>query len=129
MSFLNKLGIGVGAGAGGSREVPRAMSGSGRARTNSPAPAAAVGATPAPEPRGSSRGFNGLKEFLWNLDGLGRGPLLDLGPAWQTTLSFFIERGFRVSSEDLLRAWKDFLVEEEGNLREATGRAAQHTLD
>jgi hypothetical protein len=70
-----------------------------------------------------------LKEFLWNLDGLGRGTLLDLGPAWQTTLSFFIERGFRVSSEDLLRAWKEFLTEEEGKLREATGQAAQHTLD
>ena len=129
MSFLNKLGIGAGAGAGGSREVPRAMSGSGRPRTNSPAPAAAVGATRAPELRESSRVSNGLKEFLWNLDGLGRGTLLDLGPAWQTTLSFFIERGFRVSSEDLLRAWKEFLVEEEGKLREATGRAAQHTLD
>jgi cyclopropane fatty-acyl-phospholipid synthase-like methyltransferase len=129
MSFLNKLGIGVGAGAGGSREVPRAMGGSGRPRTNSPAPAAVVGATRAPELRESNRVSNGLKEFLWNLDGLGRGTLLDLGPAWQTTLSFFIERGFRVSSEDLLRAWKEFLVEEEGKLREATGRAAQHTLD
>ena len=62
---------------------------------------------------------NGLKEFLWNLDGLGRGTLLDLGPAWQTTLSFFIERGFRVSSEDLLRAWKGFLVEDEKKLKES----------
>jgi SAM-dependent methyltransferase len=61
---------------------------------------------------------NGLKEFLWNLDGLGRGTLLDLGPAWQTTLSFFIERGFRVSSEDILREWKDFLKEEEGRLND-----------
>jgi cyclopropane fatty-acyl-phospholipid synthase-like methyltransferase len=59
-----------------------------------------------------------LKEFLWNLDGLGRGTLLDLGPAWQTTLSFFIERGFRVSSEDFLRGWKAFLTEEEKRLRE-----------
>jgi hypothetical protein len=59
-----------------------------------------------------------LKEFMWNLDGLGRGTLLDLGPAWQTTLSFFIERGFRVSSEDLLRGWKEFLTEEETRLRE-----------
>jgi hypothetical protein len=127
MSFLNKLGIGAGAGA--TREAPRAMGGSGRPRTNGPAPVAAVGAARAPELRESSRVSNGLKEFLWNLDGLGRGTLLDLGPAWQTTLSFFIERGFRVSSEDLLRAWKEFLVEEEGKLREATGRAAQHTLD
>jgi len=54
---------------------------------------------------------------LWNLDGLGRGTLLDLGPAWQTTLSFFIERGFRVSSEDILRGWKAFLTEEEARLR------------
>ena len=92
-------------------------------------PVAAAGAARAPEPRESNRVSNGLKEFLWNLDGLGRGTLLDLGPAWQTTLSFFIERGFRVSSEDILRAWKDFLVEEEGKLREATGRAAQHNLD
>ena len=47
------------------------------------------------------------------------GTLLDLGPAWQTTLSFFIERGFRVSSEDILRAWKVFLTEEEARLQEA----------
>jgi hypothetical protein len=64
----------------------------------------------------TTRISNGLKEFLWNLDGLGRGTLLDLGPAWQTTLSFFIERGFRVSSEDILRAWKGFLAEEEARL-------------
>lgn len=62
---------------------------------------------------------NGLKEFLWNLDGLGRGTLLDLGPAWQTTLTFFIERGFRVTSDDLLRSWKAFLDEEEVRLKNA----------
>ena len=78
----------------------------------------AVGATRPPEPRESTRLSNGLKEFLWNLDGLGRGTLLDVGPAWQTTLSFFIERGFRVSSEDLLRGWKGFLAEEEARLRD-----------
>jgi len=126
MSFLNKFGIGPAAGA--TREVPRAV-GSGRPRSNAPAPIAAVGATRAPEPGESTRVSNGLKEFLWNLDGLGRGTLLDLGPAWQTTLSFFIERGFRVSSEDLLRAWKEFLAEEDEKLREASVRAAQHTLD
>jgi len=38
--------------------------------------------------------------------------------AWQTTLSFFIERGFRVTSEDILRGWKEFLTEEETRLRE-----------
>jgi len=64
---------------------------------------------------------------LWNLDGLGQGKLLDLGPAWQTTLSFFIERGFRVSSEDILRGWKAFLTEEEARLRDDV--AAREALD
>lgn len=76
----------------------------------------ATGTPHPPEMEGTSRQSNGLKEFLWNLDGLGRGTLLDLGPAWQTTLSFFIERGFRVSSEDLLRGWSNFVQEEEARL-------------
>ena len=67
----------------------------------------------------TTRMSNGLKEFLWNLDGLGRGTMLDLGPAWQTTLSFFIERGFRVTSDDLLRSWKEFMIEEEARLKNA----------
>jgi hypothetical protein len=70
---------------------------------------------------------NGLKEFLWNLDGLGRGTLLDLGPAWQTTLNFFIERGFRVSSEDILRGYKIFLDEDESRLRDDP--TVRETLD
>jgi hypothetical protein len=70
-----------------------------------------------------TRMSNGLKEFLWNLDGLGRGTMLDLGPAWQTTLSFFIERGFRVTSDDLLRSWKEFMNEEEGRLKNAAAGA------
>ena len=76
----------------------------------------ALGSAHAPEMQGTSRVSNGLKEFLWNLDGLGRGTLLDLGPAWQTTLSFFIERGFRVSSEDLLRGWADFYAQDEARI-------------
>src|SRR5579864_7062163 len=132
MSFLNKFGIGIGTGAG--RQVSRPIPQNGR--THGMAPVAAVGSTRPPEAPGSARVSNGLKEFLWNLDGLGRGTLLDLGPAWQTTLSFFIERGFRVSSEDILRAWKTFMTEEEARLREIgaidesldmtpNGRAAQ----
>src|SRR6202171_1160388 len=127
MSFLNKLGIGVAAGAGSSREVPHTMGSSGRPRPNGPAPVAAIGAARAPEFPESTRVSNGLKEFLWNLDGLGRGTLLDLGPALQTTLSFFIERGFRVSTEDILRGWKAFLTEEETRLRDDAG--ARETLD
>ncbi len=132
MSFLNKLGIGIGTGT--SREVSRPIPQNGRTRSVGPAPA--VGSPRPPEVPGSTRISNGLKEFLWNLDGLGRGTLLDLGPAWQTTLSFFIERGFRVSSEDILREWKEFLREEEARLNDAgvvseamdmtpTGRAAR----
>ena len=45
-------------------------------------PVPAVGTTRPPEPLESTRVSNGLKEFLWNLDGLGRGTLLDVGPAW-----------------------------------------------
>ncbi len=57
----------------------------------------------------SGRLSNGLKEFLWQLDGIGRGHLLDLGPARQTTLNFFIERGFKVYTDDFLTTWKKFL--------------------
>jgi SAM-dependent methyltransferase len=114
MSFLNKLGIGIGTGSGTGREASRPIPQNGRSRNIAPVPA--VGSPRLPEAPGSTRISNGLKEFLWNLDGLGRGTLLDLGPAWQTTLSFFIERGFRVSSEDILREWRDFLNEEEQRL-------------
>src|SRR5437867_11561976 len=103
MSFLNKLGIGIGSTA--RRDVSRPVGANARPRTSGTPPVG--GSAPrAPESRETTRVSNGLKELLWNLDGLGKGKLLDLGPAWQTTLSFFIERGFRVSSEDVLRGWK-----------------------
>jgi len=126
MGFLHKLGLGIGAGSGMSRELSRNIYSNSRARTPGVG-VPAVGTTRPPEQLETTRVSNGLKEFLWNLDGLGRGSLLDLGPAWQTTLSFFIERGFRVSSEDILRAWKAFLTEEETRLREDS--AARETLD
>jgi hypothetical protein len=128
MSFLHKLGIGVGNGAAVRREVSTPIHLSSRGRTPG-AGSPATGAVRAPAPLESDRVSNGLKELLWNLDGLERGSLLDLGPAWQTTLSFFIERGFRVSSEDILRAWKDFLQEEETRLREdfAAGESLEMT--
>jgi len=114
MGFLNKLGIGI--------STPTT-------RTSSPIHAdrnahrpngapIAVGANRPPEPQESSRLSNGLKEFLWNLEGLGRGTLLDLGPAWQTTLTFFIERGFRVTSDDILRDWSQFLAEDGAKAKE-----------
>jgi hypothetical protein len=74
---------------------------------NSGAPSASSGVAP----RGG-RQSNGLKEFLWQLEGIGHGHLLDLGPARQTTITFFIERGFKVYTEDLLATWQYFLDEE-----------------
>src|SRR5215475_10706425 len=124
MGFLNKFGISIGTPStrAGSPALP------GERNTHKPnGSMVAVGTNRAPEPQETTRLSNGLKEFLWNLDGLGRGTLLDLGPAWQTTLSFFIERGFRVSSDDLLRDWKAFLTEEETRLREDA--SARDTLD
>jgi hypothetical protein len=61
---------------------------------------------------------NGLKEFLFQLDGIGRGHLLDMGAARQTTLNFFIERGFKVYTDDLLTTWKIFLDADEQRKRE-----------
>jgi len=124
MSFFHKLGLGMGNGTSRGASLP--VHASARSRTPG-VPVSSVGSTRAPESPESTRVSNGLKEFLWNLDGLGRGTLLDLGPAWQTTLSFFIERGFRVSSEDFLRGWKAFLSEEEKRLREDAD--ACETLD
>src|SRR6266436_2711535 len=126
MSFLHKLGLGTGNGTSRGVSVPVQASANSRSRATG-VPISAVGAPRGPESTESTRVSNGLKEFLWNLDGLGRGTLLDLGPAWQTTLSFFIERGFRVSSEDILRGWKSFLTEEEMRLRNDAN--ASETLD
>jgi hypothetical protein len=66
----------------------------------------------------NARFSNGLKEFLCQIDGIGRGHLLDLGPARQTTITFFIERGFKVYTEDLLTSWKNFQDVEEQRKRE-----------
>jgi hypothetical protein len=70
----------------------------------------------------TGRQSNGLKEFLWQLDGIGHGHLLDLGPARQTTITFFIERGFKVYTEDLLATYQYFLEEEAQQVKKtATG--------
>lgn len=81
--------------------------------------AGTAGATaPAPASK-NTRVSNGLKDFLWLVGDAEHGHLLDLGPVWQSTVNFFTERGFRVYTEDLLRAWKEFLWEEESRLRAA----------
>jgi hypothetical protein len=109
MGLLNKLGNAIGAHTlrESARTVPTDRNGS-----NGHRGVVAVGAHREPEMHETTRISNGLKEFLWNLEGLGRGTLLDLGPAWQTTLNFFIERGFRVTSDDILRDWADFQASE-----------------
>ena len=114
MGFLNKLGIGIGAQS--ARERARPLAGE-RGNHKGNGSVVAVGTNRPPEPQETARASNGLKEFLWNLDGLGRGTLLDLGPAWQTTLTFFIERGFRVTSDDILRDWSQFLAEEDAKAK------------
>jgi len=122
MSLLNKFGIGPGNGPGRdvSRSVASAAGSGDKSRPKGSLPATAVGTTRVAPLNEATRVSNGLKELLWNLDGLGRGTLLDLGSAWQTTLSFFIEKGFRVTADDLLREWKQFLDQEEKSLREAS---------
>ncbi|HWG57454.1 MAG TPA: class I SAM-dependent methyltransferase [Candidatus Acidoferrales bacterium] len=67
----------------------------------------------------NTRVSNGLKEFLWLLSDVRPARVLDLGPVWQATVTFLIEKGYRVSTEDLLRAWKEFLTAEEERLRQA----------
>src|SRR6476660_3112213 len=127
MGLLNKLGIGAGGGA--RRNVSPRASSSGTGHHGHAAPPVAAGANRTPQADQTTRVSNGLKEFLWNLDGLGRGTLLDLGPAWQTTLNFFIERGFRVTSDDLLHSWKDFLAEEEIRLKNAATATSTENFD
>lgn len=96
-----------------------------------PAPAAAKpGPTTLASPSANTRVSNGLKEFLWLLSDVRPARILDLGPVWQATVTFLIEKGYRVSTEDLLRAWKEFLTAEEERLRQAPvgegeGRASQ----
>lgn len=128
MTLLNKFGIGPQSNASrNSRPNGPSTAGSKPLSAAPPSTSAgSPGSSRAPE-QAATRVSNGLKEFLWNLEGLGRGTLLDLGAAWQTTLNFFIERNFRVSTEDILRGWKNFLDEDEAALRENS--ALRETLD
>jgi hypothetical protein len=114
MSFFNKIRSSSGPG------IPRHSS---PQRTVHAAPPMAVASmSPSPAVSGTAprpgRLSNGLKEFLFQLDGIGRGHLLDMGPARQTTITFFIERGFKVYTDDLLTTWKIFLDADEQRKRE-----------
>ncbi len=65
----------------------------------------------------SQRRSNGLKDFLWLMPEAAEGRLLDLGPVAQSTVSFFTDRGFRVSIEDLVRSRAEFDAEIESERR------------
>ena len=65
----------------------------------------------------SYRVSNGLKEFLAHIQDEKNPRILDLGQVSQATLNFFIEKGFRITTEDSLRSWKEFLAAEEEGLR------------
>lgn len=134
MTLLNKFGIGPASGGGRGVTHPGKPGAHDAAGTKAHSahsakmPTAAVGTTRAPAVGvESTRVSNGLKELMWNLDGLGRGTLLDMGGAWQATLSFFIEKGFRVTTDDLLRTWKQFLDNEDKEFRERS--KADQSLD
>ena len=110
--------------------MPKARSASGAApATGQSKPGPVVSATPS----GNTRVSNGLKEFLWMISEIPRGRILDLGQVSQSTLNFFIEKGYRISTEDVLRSWKMFVTEEEERFRgtpvgENNGRISQAEL-
>lgn len=78
-------------------------------------PASTTGAAP----NFKARPSNGLKEFLWLLSDIPRARVLDLGPVWQSTVHFFLEKGFRIATEDLLGTWREFVSAEEERIRTA----------
>jgi hypothetical protein len=83
------------------------------------------GPSTSPSTNSNVRVSNGLKEFLWLISDVPHGRVLDLGPVWQSTVAFFIEKGYRISTEDLLRTWKDFQTEEEERQRATTSAQAE----
>jgi hypothetical protein len=105
-------------------------------RSNQVAPAAAAAANHSSP---NFRVSNGLKDFLWLVSDVENGRLLDLGSVSQATLNFFMERGFRVSTDDFVRSWKEFRIEEEEKQRveeqsdfyepPSPGQIAQRFLD
>lgn len=92
---------------------------------------AAAGAAVSPAAAPVLRPSNSLKDFLWQVSDVQNGRLLDLGPVAQSTLTFFLERGFKIYAEDLLRDWREHLAGEEKRLRAAQvgGAAVENEFD
>lgn len=106
MSFMAKLRLGP---------AQPGMSSAAQARDGraSMGPLHAPGSVPSRESESRPARFsNGLKEFLWQLDGIDQGTLADFGSVSQATVSYFVERGFKVYTEDLLAGWGAFLQRE-----------------
>ena len=82
--------------------------------TAAPTKPGAAGSSSAPA---NYRVSNGLKEFLTYIQDEKNPRILDLGQVSQATLTFFIEKGYRITTEDSLRSWKEFLAAEEEGLR------------
>jgi hypothetical protein len=110
MSFINKLRAVNYLGAAAAPAVGTAY---GRDVRVPPVPLhAPSGRTARVGEENSGRFSNGLKEFLWQLNDINRGSLLDLGAVSQATVTYFIERNFKVYTEDLLAGWGAFLEHE-----------------
>jgi hypothetical protein len=95
-----------------------------KTRPGAAAPAIAHTSKPGPSPASANtnlkvRTSNGLKEFLWLMSDVPHARVLDLGPVWQATVNFFLEKGYRISTDDLLGTWKEFVSGEEEQLRAA----------
>jgi len=103
-----------------SAQIPTRRVSPSATRPNMPLHAPASGPRQPTNAPASGRFSNGLKEFLWQLDGIGHGQMLDLGSVSQATLNFFIERGFKVYTEDLISGWRQFSdaeAEKSGSLK------------
>lgn len=76
----------------------------------------------------TERRSNGLKDFLWLLADSPHGRILDLASVSQQTIDFFTERGFRVSTENLLHEWLACRGEAEAAARKESAEPARLDL-
>jgi hypothetical protein len=88
-----------------------------KSRPSAAAPAIAPSSKPGPATNLKVRTSHGLKEFLWLMSDVPHARVLDLGPVWQATVNFFLEKGYRISTDDLLGTWREFISAEEERLR------------
>jgi hypothetical protein len=123
MSFMSKFRT-VGAVAGGGAAAVRPAY-SRNARVPTAPLHAPGGASTQTAEKNSGRFSNGLKEFLWQIEDISRGSVLDLGAVSQATITYFIEHNFKVYTEDLLAAWGAFLEYEAGRVRSLPAGAEQ----